>query len=144
MAWRSLAKLEAAELVEAKPVDQRRLATFLTRAEKDLKLARDVVGPIDAERGMAIAYEAAFRACLGLIIRAGYRVRSGPGHHLATIEGAAAALGPSAGSLFRRIDAARRFRNQTLYDVPRPAGADELKQLIKDADEIIGLLRQRV
>ena len=144
MAWRSLAELEAADLVEAKPADPHALTTFLSRAEKDLKLSRDVIGRIDPERAMAIAYEAAFRACLGLVGSAGYRVTSGAGHNTATIEGAAASLGPSAGPLFRRIEAARRFRNQSLDEVPRPAGADELSQLIKDAEEIIGLLRQRL
>ncbi|MES2208610.1 MAG: hypothetical protein V4515_00245 [Chloroflexota bacterium] len=66
----------------------------------------DVLARLDRDRAMAVAYEAGYRACAGLLVLAGYRVTSQPGHHRAAIEGAGALLGPSARPLFRRLDAA--------------------------------------
>ena len=45
-------------LLEPKPADPRRVRRWLERSRSDLALARDVVGRVDRDRAMAIAYEA--------------------------------------------------------------------------------------
>ncbi len=89
---------------------------------------------------MAVAYEAGYRACAGLVDLAGYRVTSQPGHHRAAIEGAGAVLDQPARPLLRRLDAARRFRNETLYGDASPAPEGELRQLLSDVDDLLGRL----
>lgn len=89
---------------------------------------------------MGIAYEAAFRACTGLVAAEGYRLKSVPGHHRGGIEAAAAVLPPDAITVLRRIDSARRFRNQSLYDAARPVSAAELDQLLIDAQNLVDRL----
>ena len=114
MRFRALEDLRAVGLLERKPPDPGRVARWLERSRADQALAAEVLAPVHRERAMAVAYEAGYRACAGLLVLAGFRVTSQPGHHRAAIEGAAALLGPSARPLLRRLDGARRFRNETL------------------------------
>jgi hypothetical protein len=81
---------------------------------------------------MAVAYEAAYRACAGLLDLARYRVTSQPGHHRAALDGALALLGDHERARLRRIDRARRFRNEALYGDVATVGAGEFEQLLKD------------
>lgn len=105
--------------------------------ETDLALASDVLARLDRDRAMAVAYEAGYRACAGLLDLSGYRVTSQPGHHRAAIEGAGAVLDASVRPLLRRLDAARRFRNETLYGDTPPAPEGELRQLLSDVDDLL-------
>ena len=89
---------------------------------------------------MAVAYEAGYRACAGLLVLAGYRVTSQPGHHRAANEGAGILLGPSSRALLRRLDAGRRFRNETLYGDVAPAPEGELRQLLEDVGHLLDRL----
>ena len=93
---------------------------------------------------MAIAYEAGFRACVGVLLLAGYRLTSQPGHHRAAIEGAAAVLGQEVRPLLRRVDAARQFRNEILYGDAPPASESQLAMLVGDVDELLGQLARAV
>jgi hypothetical protein len=113
---------------------------WLDRSRSDLALAGDVVGRVDRDRAMAIAYEAGFRACVGVLLLAGYRLASQPGHHRAAIEGAAALLGQDVRPLLRRIDGARQFRNEILYGDAPPASESQLAQLIGDVGELLARL----
>jgi len=89
---------------------------------------------------MAIAYEAGFRACVGVLLLAGYRLASQPGHHRTAIEGAAAVLGENVRPLLRRVDGARQFRNEILYGDAPPASESQLAQLIGDVGELLARL----
>ena len=140
MQFRGLDALVGLGLVERKPPDPRRVRTWLGRSRSDLALARDVVAQLDRDRAMAIAYEAGFRACVGVLLLAGYRLSSQPGHHRAAIEGAAAVLGEGARPLLRRIDGARQFRNEILYGDAPPASESQLAQLVADVDDLLGRL----
>ena len=133
----SLAQLVAAGLLQTKPPDPRRVRAWAERSRRYLELAQSVLAAIDADRAMAVAYEAGYRACAGLIDLAGYRVTSQPGHQRAALDATLARLGEERRSLLRRMDRARRFRNESLYgDVPR-ASAGELEQLMKDAAALL-------
>jgi hypothetical protein len=144
MRFRTLDDLVGAGLVEAKPADPARVERWIIRSRADIDLAGRVLAPIDPERAIGVAYEAGYRACAGILVLAGYRVTSQPGHHRATLEGAAAVEGPGLRPLVRRLDAARRFRNDSLYGDPPPVPEDELQQTLADAAEIVGLLEQRL
>jgi hypothetical protein len=117
---------------------------WLDRSRADLDLAERILAPIDADRAIGVAYEAAYRACAGLLVLAGLRVTSQPGHHRATLEGAAAVLGPASRPLVRRIDDARRFRIDSLYGDVQSAAQDELKQVLEDARLVVQELAIRL
>ena len=58
MQFRDLDALVTLSLLERKPADPRRVRRWLERSRSDLALARDIVGRVDRDRAMAIAYEA--------------------------------------------------------------------------------------
>jgi len=140
MQFRDLDALVALGLLERRPADPRRVRRWLERSKSDLTPARDVVGWVDRDRAMAIAYEAGFRACVGVPLLTGHRLTSQPGHHRAAIEGAAAVLGEDVRPLLRRVDAARQFRNEILYGDAPPASESQLAMLIGDIGNLLGRL----
>jgi len=84
------------------------------------------------------------RACRGIVDLAGYRVLDRPGHHRTAIEAAAAILGAAWLVRLRRLDEARRFRNETLYgDVP-PASPAQLARLAEDVASLLNELKGRL
>lgn len=137
MQFRDLDALVALGLLERKPADPGRVRRWLKRSQADLALAGDVVGRVDRDRAMAIAYEAGFRACVGILLLAGYRLTSQPGHHRAALEGAAAVLGRDVRPLLRRVDGARQFRNEILYGDTPPASESQLAMLIGDVGGLL-------
>ncbi len=140
MRFRDLESLVVLGLLERKPPDPGRVRRWLERSRSDLALAGDVVGRVDRDRAMAIAYEAGFRACVGILLLAGYRLTSQPGHHRAAIEGAAAVLGRDVRPLLRRVDGARQFRNEILYGDAPPASESQLAMLLGDVGDLLGRL----
>lgn len=128
----SMDQLVAARLLERKAPDPARVRRWQDRSRRDLDLASTVLGQIDRDRAMAVAYEAGYRACAGLLDLGGFRVSSQPGHHRAAIDGAAHILGDAHRARLRRLDRARRFRNDALYGDVASAGASEFEQLLRD------------
>ena len=141
MADRTLDDLVAGGLLQRKPADRRRVSRWLARSRKDLDLAANLLAGVDRDRAMAVAYEAGYRACAGILDLAGYRIASQPGHHRAAIDAATVLLGNRA--LLRRLDRARRFRNQTLYGDAATAGTAEFEQLLKDVASLLDELARR-
>ena len=133
----TLAELVRAGLLQRKPPDTGRVAGWLDRSRKDLALARDVLAGVDRDRAMAVAYEAGYRCCAGLLDLAGYRVTSQPGHHRAAIDATTTLLGDAERARLRRLDRARRFRNDALYGDMATAGAAEFAQLLRDVDWLL-------
>ncbi len=76
----------------------------------------------------------------GVLDLAGYRVTSQPGHHRAAIDGTLALLGEAERARLRRLDCARRFRNEALYGDVATAGAGEFAQLLKDVAWLVDAL----
>ena len=140
----TLGELAAAALLQPKPPDVRRVRGWLARSQKDLDLAQKVLADIDRDRAMAVAYEAGFRACAGMLDLSGYRVTSQPGHHRAAIDGTLALLGQEQRARLRRLDRARRFRNEALYGDVAAAGAGEFRQLLEDVAWLLDALRQQL
>src|SRR5207237_3209592 len=54
---------------------------------------RTPLGVATPERVMTLVYEAGLRACIAILAKAGYRLRSGEGHHRAALEAAVAVVG---------------------------------------------------
>lgn len=86
---------------------------------------------------MAVAYEAGYRCCAGLLDLAGYRVTSQPGHHRAAIDATTELPGDAERARLRRLDRARRFRNDALYGDMATAGTAEFTQLLRDVDWLL-------
>jgi len=130
-------------LLQPKRRDARRVRLWLDRSLMDLEVVA-MLTDVDSQRAMAVAYEAGYRACAGILDLEGYRVTSQPGHHRAAIDAATVVLGQEHRALLRRLDRARRFRNDTLYgDVPTVA-AKELSQLVKDVRWLLAELERRL
>lgn len=137
MRFRTLDELVALGLLEQKPADPERVRRWLARSRADRDLAASVLARLDRDRAMAVTYEAGYRACASLLVLAGYRLTSHPGHHRAAIEGAAALLGAAARPMLRRLDAGRRFRNEALYGDAPPPPEGELQQLLDDVAMLV-------
>lgn len=144
MADRTVDDLVDKGLLQRKPADNRRVMRWLTRSRKDLDLAANLLAGVDRDRAMAVAYEAGYRACAGILDLAGYRITSQPGHHRAAIDAATVILGNEHRPLLRRLDRARRFRNEALYGDVATAGAREFQQLLKDVEWLLGELDSRL
>jgi hypothetical protein len=99
----TLAELVRVGLLQRKPPDTGRVAGWLDRSRKDLALAKDVLAGVDRDRAMAVAYEAGYRCCAGLLDLAGYRVTSQPGHHRAAIDATTTLLGDAERARLRRL-----------------------------------------
>jgi hypothetical protein len=144
VATRNLQGLVALGLLQLKPADPRRVAAWLARSRKDLDLASTILADVDRDRAMAVAYEAGYRACAGILDLEGYRITSQPGHHRAAIDAVSVVLGAERRPLLRRLDRARRFRNEALYgDVPS-VGRREFEQLIRDVGWLIDELKRQL
>lgn len=143
MAGRTIDDLVAAGLLQTKPPDRRRVSRWQARSRKDLDLAANLLADVDRDRAMAVAYEAGYRACAGVLDLAGYRVTSQPGHHRAAIDAATLILGDERRALLRRLDRARRFRSDALYGDVAPAGAKEFGQLVRDVAWLLHELDER-
>jgi hypothetical protein len=130
-------------LLQPKRRDPRRVRRWLERSLKDLDVVA-MLADVDRQRAMAVAYEAGYRACAGILDLGGNRVTSQPGHHRAAIDAATVILGQEHRALLRRLDRARRFRNETLYgDVPTVAER-EFDQLVKDVTWLLAELERRL
>lgn len=140
----SIQSLLAQGLLRAKPRDRDRVTRWLARSRKDLQTASDLLASVDRERAMAVAYEAGYRACAGLLDLAGYRITSQPGHHRAAIDGATEVLGRQRRAQLRRLDRARRFRNEALYGDGSTVGRAEFEQLLKDVASLLDELEARL
>jgi hypothetical protein len=79
-----LEDLVRAGLLQTKLPDPRRVRAWLQRSRQDLDVVA-LLADVDRQRAMAVAYEAGFRACAGIIDLGGHRVTSQPGHHRAAI-----------------------------------------------------------
>ncbi|HEV8470107.1 MAG TPA: hypothetical protein VGR46_10900 [Candidatus Limnocylindria bacterium] len=140
---RTLAQLHDEELIERRVVGSTQVRQWIRRSRMDLELASHAASTGDLERAMTLVYEAGLRACIALLGTAGYRLRSVEGHHRAALEAAVAIAGAEVEIPVSRLDDARRQRNQSLYGTSRPVGADELKRLTKDVEDLIGRVPSR-
>ena len=105
MRFRTVEELVALGLLESKPPDPTRVGRGLERSRTDHALEADVLARLDRDRAMAVAYEAGYRACAGLLVLAGYRVTSQPWPPPGGDRGrgsASRAVGPTAPSTARR------------------------------------------
>ena len=131
-------------LLARKRPEPERVRRWLERSEKDMATAMGVLRPVDKERAMAVVYEAGLRACRGLIDLGGYRVLDRPGSHRTAIDAAGEILGKDWRLALRRLDAARRFRHDTLYGDAPPAGDAQLGRAADDVRALVGELRRRL
>lgn len=138
-----LADLTRQGVVVFKRADPNAVATWIDRSRDDIALSRLIVAD-HPTRSLTIAYEAALRACAGIVDLAGYRVRAQQGHHWATIAVAEAVLGADYAALLKRVDQARRYRNDDLYGDAAPPSAGQREETIADAEFLVAELERRL
>jgi hypothetical protein len=103
-------------------------------------LADAAVAGLSADRRFATAYNAALQAANMAIACAGYRITAKIGHHKASLESAALALGKSAESLTDYFETCRRKRNQIDYTQSRVATETEAKEINTKARQFYELV----
>ena len=130
-------------IVARKRPDPRAVVKWCERSRSDLDLSRSVRDTYPA-RSMSIAYEAALRACAGILDLAGYRVRTQQGHHWAVIVAAGAVLGDAFSTTVKRVDDARKYRNDDLYGDAAPPRAGQRDQAIADAATLVAEVERRL
>lgn len=138
-----LAGLERQGLIGRKRKDPHAVATWLERSRDDIALSRSIAAS-HPYRCLTIAYEAGLRACAGILDLAGYRIRSQQGHHGATIDAAEAVLGGAFAPRLKRLDMARRYRNDDLYGEAAPPSAAQLDEATSDAEALVDELDRRL
>ncbi len=141
MRFRPLDDLVAAGVLLRTRPDRTLVQRLLDRAERDIALARDVLLERDAERAVTVASEAGLRACLGALQFAGYRVRSGLGHHRTALEAAAAVVGDEFRIDLSLLNDAREFRNRSLDGEALPLGEAEVASILESAAKLVEELR---
>ena len=130
-------------LVARKRSDPNAVANWRDRSRSDIDLSRSVSDAFPA-RSLTIAYEAALRACAGVLDLAGYRVRTQQGHHWAIIAAAGAVLGAPYLTVLKRVDDARKYRNDDLYGDAAPPSTGQRDQAIADAETLVAELESRL
>lgn len=138
-----LSDLERQGLIARKTSDPRAVAGWRDRSRADVELSRDIATKFPA-RSLTIAYEAGLRACAGILDLAGYRVRSQQGHHWAMIAAAETVLGDAFAPTLKRLDLARRYRNDDLYGKVAPPSAAQRDEAIADAEVLLRELDRRL
>lgn len=138
-----LTDLERQGLVAGKRSDPRVVAMWIQRSREDIALSRSIAADHPA-RSVTIAYEAGLRACAGILDLAGFRVRSQQGHHGVTIDAARRVLGQEFAPVLKRLDLARRYRNEDLYGEAPPPSAAQRDESINDAEALVAELERRL
>lgn len=138
-----LKELAGRGLITRKRSDPAAVAKWCERSRSDIELSRR-----SATRSRSVpcrsAYEASLRACAGILDLAGHRVRTQQGHHWAIIEAAGAVLGTKYAGAIKRIDDARKHRNDDLYAEAAPPSAGRRDEAIADAEDLVAELELRL
>lgn len=128
--------------VRREDISKREVAQGLTRAERDLKVARTVMAE-DWDWAFAIAYDAVFQASRAYMFAQGYRPSSA-GSHKNTFAFMRRAMGREYESLIRYFDRMRVKRHRAIYDVAGLITETEARNLFAKAEEFVGLVRKQL
>jgi hypothetical protein len=123
--------------------DRQQVDRYLSAAERKLVVARKVLA-LDDEASLQLSYEVMLKAALGFMFSHGVRVRSVPGHHIATIEFVEQRLPRKHAPLLAVFDRLRRKRNAVLYDDEGFVSHQEAEEALRAAHEFIEVLRSDV
>ena len=121
-------------------VDWGQIERFLASADKKLVSAHKILA-FDEEACLQQAYEAMLKASLGFMFSHGFRARSQPGHHIATIDFVRARVDKKHAGLIMVFDRLRRTRNMTLYDDTGFVSHHDAEQALKSAGNYLGIIR---
>jgi hypothetical protein len=129
-------------LTHPQPVQPKQVREFFANARRKLDAAQKTL-PLDEEAAHEITYGAMLKATIALMLSAGRRLKSGPGHHEAAIDFAEQELGASGRNLILAFRRMKRKRNSTFYDVV-PTTRTEAEEALRIAEEYLFLLGTRI
>jgi HEPN domain len=124
-------------------VDWGQIERFLASSDKKLISARKILA-FDEEACLQQAYEAMLKASLGFMFSHGFRARSQPGHHIATIEFVRARIDKKHAGLITIFDRLRRMRNLALYDDTGFVSRHDAERAVEAAREYLGVIRKDI
>ncbi len=132
-------------LVEEQASDHAEVLGLMTRAERDLETSR-LLRKTDEEWSFAVAYQAMSRAARALIMSEGFRPRGARGRDAqkTIVTAAGVILGEAHKSLINKFDRMRRKHQNFLEDPGRVISRYESDQAVKDAEELMDLVRGRI
>jgi hypothetical protein len=127
--------------VEKRLPDAAELRDLLKAARRQLEDA--AVPGLSAEARFQLAYTGVLALATAAIRAAGYRLRSGEGHHRRSFEAAAHALGADAHDLTDFFELCRRKRNVISYEGSE-ASESEAKDLLQNAASFEALVTRSI
>jgi hypothetical protein len=105
---------------------------LLELADRDLKNSQ--VAGLDADWRFNIAYNAALQTATAALAASGYRA-SREAHHYRVIQSLALTIGAD-GNLVRHLDACRKRRNITSYEIGGSISEGEVEEVVKLARDV--------
>lgn len=136
MSWTNLLNNRTVQQHTTSVDEIKGLREVVNRDIKDASIAA-----LSADRRYATSYNAVLQLSKMAIACAGYRVKSGAGHHLKTFEAVKVALGTTeAENLADYFDLCRRKRNDIDYDSAEVVSESEAEELLKKAKEFQDLV----
>ena len=137
-----LKRLESQGLIEKVSLSLRQVTVNLTRARKDLIVAKANLD-IDEAWAHTIAYHAMLRAGRAFMFSLGYRPK-GKDQHKTVVEFCGEVLGEEFKTLTNRFNRMRTKRHDFIYEPERPIPKTEAVQSLKSAEEFVTEITVRV
>ncbi len=138
-------KLKELGIVEERMAETAEVIGLYTRAERDLMTGKQLQYT-DEEWAFAAAYQAMARSARALIMSEGLRPKAARGRdmHKTVVTAAGAILGDSYKSLINKFDRMRRKYQGFMEEAGKLITKYEAKQAIKDAEEFLSLVNERI
>lgn len=127
--------------VERRAPDANELQDLLKAARRQIEDAN--VPGLSAEARFQLAYTGVLALATAVIRAAGYRLRSGEGHHRRSFEAASLAIGPEARNFTDFFELCRRKRNVISYEGSEASEA-EATDLLENAASFETLVARHV
>ena len=135
-------QLQAKGLVEIVTPDLHGANHLVSRAQKDLKTAQDMVGT-DPEWAYVVAAHAIVRAARALTMAEGVRPR-GREQARTLLQVTGYLVGEGEASLANDLDQVRRKGQHLLESADRPISYYELEATVNIAEQLVGIVARRV
>lgn len=137
--------LKEAGLVEEGPAEAAEVIAMAGRAERDLATSKLLLEK-DEEWSFAAAYVAMVRIARALIFSEGLRPKASRGRdaHKTVVTASGVILGSRHKSLINKFDRMRRKYQSFIEESGRLISRYEAKQAVKDAEEFIALVGERL
>ena len=138
-------ELKEMGIVEERAAEAAEIVAYTTRADRDLAASR-LLHNSDEEWAFAAAFQAMARAARALILSEGFRPKGVRGRdpYKTLVTAAGVILGPKQKSMINKFDRMRRKYQNFMEEGETVISRYESGQAIKDAEEFLSLINNRL